>query len=267
MDELHGSLSAFEMHIARPKAIDKTAAFKVQKKKQIKPKSEEVDIDTDTNTDTESDDGETNFVRKLKRGNGKYKGVGHFATKCSHERKDTNDESKKFKKKNTFFKKGRSKSKELNSKHHSSTSDDSFEDESEDETADEALFMALSEITEKSNGYPTTCSETDDNDEEAEVYLKEELNAALDELETERISNKKTMKKLKKAEQKILELKVQLEESNKVSDDLEAQLSLKYVDCCKLEAEVVMLSEKLKKYSTQSSTDPQTSKLDEILSC
>ncbi|XP_043710393.1 uncharacterized protein LOC122659335 [Telopea speciosissima] len=162
MDELHGSLSAFEMRIDRPKATDKTAAFKVQKKKQIEPKSDEDDIEADI------DDGETNFIRKLKQGKGKYKGKLPFkcfncgAAKCQHKGKDADEEPKQFKKKKIFFKKGKSKSKGLISKHQNSTSDDSSEDESNDDTADESLFMVLSDITEKSNEHPTT----GDNDDE-----------------------------------------------------------------------------------------------------
>ncbi|XP_043716271.1 uncharacterized protein LOC122664495 [Telopea speciosissima] len=271
MDELHGSLSTFKMQIDRPKATDKTTAFKAQKKKQIEPKSDEDDIDVD------SDDGETNFVRKLKRGKGKYKGklpfkcfnfggVGHFAAKCPHKGKDADEEPKQFKKKKTFFKKGKSKSKGLISKHQNSTSDDSSEDESNDDTTDESLFMVLSDITKKSNEHPTTGSDNDE--EEAEVDLEGEHIAALDGLKTECKSHKKTTKQLMKAEKKILEMKVQIEEFKKVVDELETQLSLKSGDYCKLEEEVVMLRNKVDKSieSTPSVIDPQTDKLDEILS-
>ncbi|XP_043710374.1 uncharacterized protein LOC122659308 [Telopea speciosissima] len=271
MDELHDSLSAFKMRIDRPKATDKIAAFKVQKKKQIEPKSDEDDIDAD------SDDGETDFIRKLKRGKGKYKGklpfksfncggVGHFAAKCPHKGKDANEEPKQFKKKKTFFKKGKSKSKGLISKHQNRSSDDSSKDESNDDTANESLFVVPSDITEKSNEHPTIGSDNDD--EEAEVDLKGELLAALDELKTERISHKKTTKQLKEAEKKMLEMKVQIEEFKKVIDELETQLSLKSGDYCELEEEVVLLRNKVHKSveGTASVTNPQTDKLDEILS-
>ncbi|XP_043687580.1 uncharacterized protein LOC122638797 [Telopea speciosissima] len=269
MDELHGSLSAFEMRIDRPKATDKTAAFKVQKKKKIEPKSDEDD------TNANSDDGETNFVRKLKRGKGKYRGklpfkcfncggVGHFAAKCPHKDKEADEEPKQFKKKKPFLKKGKSKSKGLISKHHSSTSDDSSEDESDDDTVDESLFMVLSDITEKSDEHPTTCSDNDD-----EVDLEGELIVALDELKTECKSHKNTTKQLKEAEKKILEMKVQIEEFKKDVDELETQLSLKSGDYCKLEEEVVILRNKVEisVESIPSSSDPKIDKLDEILSC
>lgn len=52
--------------------------------------------------DEESDDVEANFVRKLKKGSGKYKRklplkcfdcrrIGHFATKCPYKKKEDND--------------------------------------------------------------------------------------------------------------------------------------------------------------------------------
>ncbi|XP_043696877.1 uncharacterized protein LOC122647574 [Telopea speciosissima] len=258
--------------LPRPKATDKTAAFKVQMNKQIEPKSDEDD------TDADSDDGEINFVRKLKRGKDKYRGklpfkcfnyggVGHFAAKCPHKDKEADEEPKQFKKKKPFLKKGKSKSKGLISKHHKSTSDDSFEDESDDDTADESLSMVLSDITEKSDEHPTTGSDNDDED--AEVDLERELIAALNELKTERKSHKKTAKQLKEAEKKMLEMKVQIKEFKKVVDELETQLSLKSGDYCKLEEEVVMLRNKVDIYveSILSPSDPQTDKLDEKLSC
>ncbi|KAJ8622113.1 hypothetical protein MRB53_030642 [Persea americana] len=89
MDELLGSLATYKMRIGKPKSSDKEAAFNATNK------SKEV-VKTDKDESDDLDDELTaNFVRKLKKGQGKYKGklsfkcfncgdVGHFAAKCLH---------------------------------------------------------------------------------------------------------------------------------------------------------------------------------------
>jgi hypothetical protein len=93
--QLLGTLTACEMRISKDKSITREASFKV-----------------DMNTDSNLDDIEAKFVRRLKKGSGKYQGkipfkcfkcgkIGHFASKCPHQKKDQNfdDEKKcKFKK-------------------------------------------------------------------------------------------------------------------------------------------------------------------------
>lgn len=95
MDELHESLTAYEMRIAKEKPSDKEAAFKA---KQIAKEKPEPDSDEDL------DALEAHFVRKLKKGGReKYQGklpfkcfkygcVGHFAIKCPYGEKDKEDE-------------------------------------------------------------------------------------------------------------------------------------------------------------------------------
>ncbi|MDL1135896.1 hypothetical protein PS057_21425, partial [Yersinia pestis] len=70
MDELHGSLTAYEMRIGKTSSSDREAAFKVQKKaKEI------------AGHDSDDDELEAQFIRRLKKGsNGKYKGKLPF--KC-----------------------------------------------------------------------------------------------------------------------------------------------------------------------------------------
>ena len=94
MDELHGSLTAYEMRIGKTSSSDREAAFKVQKKEK-----EVADHDDDSN----DDEFEAQFVINLKKGrNGKYKGklpfkcfncggVGHFAAKCPFKENDEKD--------------------------------------------------------------------------------------------------------------------------------------------------------------------------------
>ena len=94
VDQLHGTLVAYEMRIEDEDTSRKEAAFKVSSKQAGKNKAMK-----DKPTSDESDDEEiANFVRKLKRGTGKYKGklplkcfscgnMGHFASKCLYEKK------------------------------------------------------------------------------------------------------------------------------------------------------------------------------------
>ena len=72
MDELHGTLTAYEMRIEQEDLVGKEASFKVTNKRRTskqKPKSE-----YNSDDDESDNEEEANFVRKLKRGIGKYKG-------------------------------------------------------------------------------------------------------------------------------------------------------------------------------------------------
>jgi hypothetical protein len=82
LDQLLGTLTAYEMRITKGKSTTREASFKVEK-----------------NTDSDIDEIEANFVRRLKKGSGKYKGkppfkcfncgkIGHFSSKCPHKIKD-----------------------------------------------------------------------------------------------------------------------------------------------------------------------------------
>jgi len=106
-------LTAYEMRIGKSKPLDRKAAFKVNKNAKEKQESEK---------EESLDELEANFVRKLKKGKGKYKGklplkcfncdgVRHFVVKYPIKGKnENNDESYKEKgdKKKSHFRKGNS---------------------------------------------------------------------------------------------------------------------------------------------------------------
>jgi hypothetical protein len=82
IDQLLGTVTAYEMRINKDKSITREASFK-----------------EDKNTDSNLDDIEAKFVRRLKKGSGKYQGklpfkcfnygkIGHFSSKCPHQKKD-----------------------------------------------------------------------------------------------------------------------------------------------------------------------------------
>ena len=94
MDEMHDSLTAYEMRIGKGKSIDKKATFKVKKKIKAMLESDEEET---------SDELEVNSIHKLKKGTkGKYKekfqfkcfnygGIGHFIAKYPHNKKNKDD--------------------------------------------------------------------------------------------------------------------------------------------------------------------------------
>ena len=106
MDQLLGTLIAYEMRISKDQNSSREASFKAEK-----------------STESHMDELEAKFVRRLKKRSGKYKGkfpfkcfnygkVGHFAANCAHKRKEqssTDEESfpkKKYNQENKFkFKK------------------------------------------------------------------------------------------------------------------------------------------------------------------
>ena len=94
MDGLHGILIAYEMRREHEKPSRKEETFTASKK--TKKNNQKAKYFSCSNYSEESyDDVESNFVRKLKRGTGKFKGklsfkcsncgnVGHFSSKCPY---------------------------------------------------------------------------------------------------------------------------------------------------------------------------------------
>src|SRR3984957_4748976 len=129
IDQLLGTLTAYEMRINKDKSSTREASFKADK-----------------NTDSELDDIEAKFVRRLKKGSGKYQGmlpfkcfncgkIGHFASKCPHQKKDQNsNDEKKYK----YKKYNKKKSLVANN---DDSSEDTDSDSSGEDKANEFVLM------------------------------------------------------------------------------------------------------------------------------
>jgi len=101
MDEMHGSLTTYEMRIGKSKPLEKEATFKANKSNKAQ---------SDSDAEEQSDGSKSNFVRKMKRDKGKYKGklpfkyfncgdVDHFTSKYPYNKNDKNDQGSHFEKK------------------------------------------------------------------------------------------------------------------------------------------------------------------------
>jgi hypothetical protein len=172
IDQILGNLIAYEIRISKDKSITREASFKVEK-----------------NTDSELDDIEAKFVRRLKKGSGKFQSklpfkcfncgkIGHFASKCPHQKKDQNsDDEKKYK----FNKYSKKKSLAANNDNSSEdTNNDSF---CEDKVND-FMLMAKEDYDNKIIG-------SDDNYEEVMVDMEGELINALEEIDRLKIKKRK----------------------------------------------------------------------------
>ncbi|KAH9302639.1 hypothetical protein KI387_014222, partial [Taxus chinensis] len=244
MDELHGILTAYEMRTESNKPAKKEAAFKVSKKKAIK------ESEANGESNSEENENEALFIRKLKKGSGRYKGklpfkcfncgkIGHFAAKCPEKEDSEDEESKpKFKRE---FKQSRGKKrfekqkKSLYSKRGSSSSEESGISDS-DSDEEETLFMAIEE------GSSTSKVDLEGiNDIEEE----EELICALGEIKALKKRNQKQRLRHQKYEEQnqsfeaklaqsleesknlIIDLKTQIEEAKRIEEGLRSQLKVK----------------------------------------
>ena len=104
VDQLHGTRLAYEMRIEDEDTSRKEATFKVSSKQVGTNKSTKGNPTSDDYDDEEI----ANFVRKLKRGIGKYKGklplkcfscgnIGDFSFKCMYAKNSYSDEDGSFK--------------------------------------------------------------------------------------------------------------------------------------------------------------------------
>jgi hypothetical protein len=128
-----------------------------------KPTSIEASFKADKNEDSEPDEIEQKFVKRLKKGSGKYKGklpfkcfnygkIGHFANKCPHKRKDQtcNDEDKH--KHINLFKENNFKKKSLCVNNDDDPLDDEDNDSSIEYKLNDFILMAKEDYDNKGTG-------------------------------------------------------------------------------------------------------------------
>ena len=110
MDELYGILTTYELRLGIDNLPKGEATFKVIKKSKNQKQKPQ------TNHNEESNEEESNFIIKLQKGSGKYKGkltfkcfncgrIGNFQAKYPYpkeESKDEDDKNKQYKKKGKF---------------------------------------------------------------------------------------------------------------------------------------------------------------------
>jgi hypothetical protein len=188
------------------------------------------------NEDSEPDEIEVKFVKRLKKGSGKYKGklpfkrfncgrIGHFANKCPHKGKDqTCDDEEKYKHIN-FFKEKNFKKKSLCVNNDDDPSDDEENDSSIEDKLNDFILMVKEDYDNKSTG---------SDEEEVVVDMEGELISAPKEIDRLRIKNRKQRQLLmqfekdsKEPDEELVLLKVELEEAKKIKEILKQQLSEK----------------------------------------
>jgi hypothetical protein len=236
LDQLLGTLTAYEMRIVTEKPTSREASFKADK-----------------NEDSEPDEIEAKFVRRLKKGSGKYQGklpfkcfncgkIGHFANKCPLKKHDQNSEDEEKHKSRRFDKK---KSLCVNN-------DDSSEDTDSDFSCEDKVHDFL--LMAKEDG-DNESKDSDENDEDAVVDMEGELISALEEIDRLRIKNRKQKQLLiqfekdsKQPNEDFALLKVELEEARKIEDILKHQLSEKRARSEALEEEVVKTRKEMEKF-------------------
>ncbi|XP_043694322.1 uncharacterized protein LOC122645033 [Telopea speciosissima] len=204
MDELHRTLTAYEMRMVKSKPTEKEAAFKTMKKLKIKEDIE----DEDSN-----DELIAYLARKLKRGGGKYKGklplkcfdcggIGNFASKCPKKGKviDSDDEDT-----------------QESSVQHKATYESKEEEEHEAEYDLQAeLYSALTNLKSAKKKIKTLQSQLVEKEEQVSQLniTVEEMTKITDELSINLSSNVEECTVL---EEKLKILKIELEEIQKMN--------------------------------------------------
>jgi hypothetical protein len=187
LDQLLGTLNAYEMRITKGKSTTREASFKVEK-----------------NTNSDIDEIEANFVTRLKKGSGKYKGkmlfkcfnygnIGHFASNCPHKRMDrTYDDEEKHKHKKVY-KENNFKKKILYVNNDDDPSDDERNDASIEHKINDIMLIDLEYLNTEDIG-------SEFADCEAVVDIEGELVSAMEEIDRLREKKRKEKQLLLKYE-------------------------------------------------------------------
>jgi hypothetical protein len=242
LDQLLGTLTAYETRITKGKSTTREASFKENKK-----------IDSDI------DEIEANFVRRLTKGSGKYKGklpfkcfnfgkIGHFASKCPHKRKDQTYDDEENNKHKNVYKENNFKKKSLCVNNDDNPSDDENNDSSIEIKINDFMLIALEDLNTKDTGSEFT-------DCESVVDLEGELISAMEEIDRLKEKKRKQKQLLLRYEktcnepsEEIVLLKVKLEEAKNIEDILKQQFKEAKTKFEKLEAEVVSVKKDLEKF-------------------
>jgi hypothetical protein len=175
IDQILGTLTAYEMIISKDKSITREASFK-----------------EDKNIDSELDDIEAKFVRKLKKGSRKYQGklpfkcfnygkIGYFSSKRPHKKKDQKDQNSNDEKNYKFKKYSKKKSLYANN---DDSSEDIDSDSSYEDKVNDFMLMAMGDLDDKLTGGEMY-------DEEIMVDMEGELIISLEEIDRLRCKKRK----------------------------------------------------------------------------
>lgn len=249
LDELYGTLTAYEMRVGkgRGKGIgNKEVVFKAIQKLKIKEETESEDSDNEEEN--------ANLAKRFGTGQGKYKGklpfkcfncgkIGHYASRCP-KRKDkqghNDDDDTEERKSKAYFRRNNQGRRALVSKQAKQHEEEESSNDS-DEEPEGLCFMVFQDTKSAKGEGSEILEEENQEDEEGEVDLVMELEVALEDLDVLRDKHDVTCKDLKRSKEQVLKLKTELEELNKINEDLNKQLSEKMVEYYKLEEEIVTL--------------------------
>ena len=158
-DQLLGTLTAYEMRIDKDKPTTREASFKADK-----------------GSNSDMDEIEAKFVRRLKKGSGKYKEklpfkcfncgkIGHFTSKCPYKGKDHVYDDEKEHKHKKFNKENHYKKKSMCVNNDDSSSDEADSESTSRDETNAFMLMAIENSDNEDVG-------SELNDEEAEVDME-----------------------------------------------------------------------------------------------